>query len=670
MREKIEEILDILPIGILLIDPGSRRIEYANPAALEMMEAPLGEVLGSICHKFICPAEEGRCPILDLGHKVDGSEGVLLRRDGSALPILKSVFRKNLGGKDYLIESFMDISAIKNMRDALSRSERFLRSIIDNLPDPVFVKDREFRYVMVNKAYANYLGRTEDEILGKTDYELYPKEQADFFREWDRKVVDGGSAVDIPEEVSTDASGAVHTLRVRKAPLKDEEGRVTHIIGITVDITTRKQIEEDLRKSGEEIFAIQEATLGIIDKLDLSELLGAILERATSLTGAPDGFIYILQPGGEEAVMAAGIGKFLEYKNFKLKRGQGLSGLTMETGKTQVVNDYQSFSNRIPGFEWIRAIVCTPLRSGQEVIGVIGLSHSEEGKVFDQRAIQLVERLGQIASIALENARLIFKLREEVLRRRDAEEALRRHLEDLERLLEERTEELRKVEEIAAIGRVAAMVGHDLRNPLQVLVNLIYIMEETMAMNEEFARLSKRLKIDLLLGNMKRQIEYMNKIVSDLQDYARPIKPELVETDLREFAEDILSSLSIPEKVKVIIDVERGFKLMIDPGLMKRVFLNMITNAIQAMPDGGSLKISASMDDGMASISFEDTGVGIPRENLDKLFKPLFTTKAKGQGFGLAVCKRIVEAHGGTIGVESELGKGSKFTIKIPIMER
>ncbi|MEM3022698.1 MAG: ATP-binding protein, partial [Candidatus Bathyarchaeia archaeon] len=311
-----------------------------------------------------------------------------------------------------------------------------------------------------------------------------------------------------------------------------------------------------------------------------------------------------------------------------------------------------------------------PLRSGREVIGVIGLSHSEEGKVFDQKAIQLVERFGHIASIALENARLLSKVREEALRRRDAEEALRHHLEDLERLLEERTKELQKVEEIAAIGRVAAMVGHDLRNPLQVLVNLIYIMEETIAMNEEFARLSKGLKIDLLLGNMKKQIEYMNKIVSDLQDYARPIKPELVETDLGEFAEEILSSLSIPEKVKVMIGIERGFKVMIDPGLMRRVFLNMITNAIQAMPDGGSLKISASMDGGMASVSFEDTGVGIPRENLDKIFKPLFTTKAKGQGFGLAVCRRIVEAHGGTIGVESEVGKGSKFTIKIPIMGR
>ncbi len=569
-----------------------------------------------------------------------------------------------------MVEGSMGTSTIKNMEGAPSKSERFLRAIIDNLPDPIFVKDAEFRYVIVNRAYANYLGRTEDEILGRTDYELYPKEQADFFREWDKKVIEGGSTVYIPEEVSLDASGVPHTLLVKKAPLKDEKGRVTHIIGITVDITERKEIEEDLRKRSEEASAIQEASLGILNKLDPRELLTTILERAASITGASDGFIYILQPNGQEAIMVAGIGKFSEYRDFRLRRGQGLSGLAIETGRTQAVDDYQSFPNKISGFEWIRALVCTPLKSSRGVIGVLGLSHSEEGKVFDHKAISLVERIGYVASIALENAKLFSEAREEALRRRDAEEALRRHLKDLEMLLEEKTKEFQKVEEIAAIGRVAAMVGHDLRNPLQVLVNLIYLMEETMAMNEEFAKLSKGLKIDMLLSNMKKQIEYMNKIVSDLQDYARPIKPELVETDLKEFAEEIISSISVPEKVKVTIDIGESFKLMIDPSLMRRVFLNLITNAIQAMPDGGSLRICASMDGGTALVSFEDTGIGIPRENLDKLFRPLFTTKSKGQGFGLAVCKRIVEAHGGTIGVESEVGKGSKFTIKLPVMGR
>jgi len=661
------EILDSMPIGILLIDPKSHRIEYANPAASELIGAPREELVGSICHKFICPAEEGRCPITDLGQTLDRSERVLLRKDGGAIPVLKSVSHVNLGGREYLLESFMDLSEIKRIEEELERSERFLRAIIDNFPSPIFVKDRAFRYVLTNRAYEEYLGRSREEILGKTDYELYPKDQADFFRKWDEVVIERGSPVDIPEEVSTDAGGAVHTLYVKKAPLKDERGEVTHIIGVTIDITEKKRIEEELRRDGEELRAIQEATLGIIDKVALGELMQAILERASSITGAPHGFIYILQPDGQEMVMAAGTGAFKGHKDLKLRRGQGASGLALETGEIQVINDYRSFPNRIPGFEWISSIVCVPLLSKDGAMGVLGLCHSEEGKTFDRKSIRLLERFGRIASIALENARLLSKAEEEVARRAEAKAALRRHLEGAERLLEEKTKELQRIEEIAAIGRVAAMVGHDLRNPLQVLVNLIYLMEESLAASEDSARIARELRLDLILNNMKKQIEYMNKIVSDLQDYARPITPELVETDLRAFAEDVLSSLSIPEGIKVKVEIEEGIKLMIDPALMRRVFVNLINNAIQAMPNGGSLRIAAKVEGGWASVSFEDTGVGIPKENLDRLFKPLFTTKSKGMGFGLAVCKRIVEAHGGTIGVESEVGKGSKFTIRLPI---
>jgi PAS domain S-box-containing protein len=669
MDEGMKAILATLPIGILLIDPEDHRIAYANPTALEMIGAPSEELIGSICHKHICPAEVGRCPITDLGQDIDRSERILLRKDGGISTVMKSVVSATIGGRRYLVESLIDISGLKRTEEELRRSKLFLEAIIDNSPDPIFIKDRDSRYVMVNRAYADYVGRSKDEIPGRTDYDFYPKDQADFFREGDKKVVEGGSVVDIPEEVSTDAGGVTHILHVRKAPLKDSEGKVTHIIGIARDITERKRIEGELRLRNEEDSAIQLATLGIIDKLDPRELLRSILERAASMTGASDGFVYILQPDGREAHMMAGIGAFSKHQGLILKRGQGLTGLVLETGRTQVIDDYLSFPNRVPGFDWIRSIVGIPLRSGQEVIGVIGLSHSESGKVFDHRAISMMERFSQIASIALENSRLISELQNEVARREESEEALRYHLGETEKLLEEKSKELKKAEEIAAIGRVAAMVGHDLRNPLQVLVNLIYLMEESLA-SPPASKLAKELKIDLPLDMMKKQIEYMNKIVSDLQDYARPITLELAETNLRELVEGIASSMAIPEKIGVDIDIGKDLKLMMDPSLMRRVFINLITNAIQAMPNGGSLKIRAWVEGGAAFISFEDTGVGIPRENLEKLFRPLFTTKARGQGFGLAVCKRLVEAHGGTIGVESELGKGSKFTIELPLMGR
>jgi signal transduction histidine kinase len=264
----------------------------------------------------------------------------------------------------------------------------------------------------------------------------------------------------------------------------------------------------------------------------------------------------------------------------------------------------------------------------------------------------------------------------DITERMNMEEQLRKYSEHLEEKVEEKTNQLKKAQEqllkaerLAAIGEVATMVGHDLRNPLQAITNTLYLSRkksESIPITEREI-LEKRGFLDLSSG-LKEQVEYMDKIVSDLQDYARLVKPMPVEIGLTQLINKTLSSLTVPENVKVSIMIEENCpKLMLDPALMQRVFSNLITNAVQAMPDGGQLTIRASKKEGTALISVEDTGAGIPDENRSKLFTPLFTTKAKGQGFGLAVCKHMVEAHDGNITVESKVGKGSTFTVKIPL---
>ena len=249
----------------------------------------------------------------------------------------------------------------------------------------------------------------------------------------------------------------------------------------------------------------------------------------------------------------------------------------------------------------------------------------------------------------------------------------RMYSELLEELVETRTSELREAqkrllyaERMAAIGETAAMVGHDLRNPLQVILNALYLadikLESLPVPPDQKEPLAKTCE------TVREQAAYMNKIVSDLQDYARPLSPELTETDLRELIDNVLSVTTVPQNIKTSVIIDKKFpRVYVDPVLMRRVLSNLVTNALQAMPNGGELTISAHNDENFAFITVSDTGVGIPKENLSKLFTPLFTTKAKGQGFGLAVCKRLVEAHGGQITVESESGKGSTFTIKIPL---
>ncbi|MGZ4906607.1 MAG: sensor histidine kinase, partial [Halobacteriota archaeon] len=165
----------------------------------------------------------------------------------------------------------------------------------------------------------------------------------------------------------------------------------------------------------------------------------------------------------------------------------------------------------------------------------------------------------------------------------------------------------------------------------------------------------------------EQQIQYMDKIVSDLQDYARPLKPEVEETRFAALIDSTLSVLTIPDSISVHINVPASIAAAVDPHLMQRLLANLILNAVQAMPEGGELIIGAVTDGEGLSLTVQDTGQGVPYEMRDKLFSPLITSKAKGTGLGLAVVKRIVEAHNGAITFESEDEKGTTFTVWLPV---
>jgi signal transduction histidine kinase len=169
------------------------------------------------------------------------------------------------------------------------------------------------------------------------------------------------------------------------------------------------------------------------------------------------------------------------------------------------------------------------------------------------------------------------------------------------------------------------------------------------------------------LEGIEKNIDYVNKIVQDLQDYARPLLPTVKETDVKMIFEDIMLKGLIPENIEVSSKVEERARIVVaDPDFLKRILSNLVNNAVQAMPEGGNLIVKADVKSGEIVITVEDSGVGIPEKNRDKLFAPMFTTKSKGQGFGLAVVKRLTEAIGGTVSFESEVGKGTKFIVYLP----
>jgi signal transduction histidine kinase len=170
------------------------------------------------------------------------------------------------------------------------------------------------------------------------------------------------------------------------------------------------------------------------------------------------------------------------------------------------------------------------------------------------------------------------------------------------------------------------------------------------------------------IGYIDEQLLYVNKIVLDLQDFAKTAKPQLQRVDLEKTVQDVLSTMNIPENITVSANVEPDFpKINSDPLFLKRIITNLASNAAQAMPNGGRIAITATCNANKVIVTVADTGQGIPDDVKDKLFKPLFTTKAKGQGLGLAIVKKLTEALDGKVMVESQLGKGTRFNVEFPI---
>jgi signal transduction histidine kinase len=224
--------------------------------------------------------------------------------------------------------------------------------------------------------------------------------------------------------------------------------------------------------------------------------------------------------------------------------------------------------------------------------------------------------------------------------------------------------ERKKSERFVVIGQTAGMVGHDIRNPLQAIQGDIYLTKLGIA---ELPENESKKEILENLSEIEKNLEYIDKIVADLQDYARPLSPTMQPTNLKNMIINLLSK-KVPSDVSVNLRLEDSAKNIVsDSDLLRRILTNLITNAIQAMPNGGTLTITTKRALDRIILTIGDTGFGIPLSAQKNIFTPLFTTKAKGQGLGLVVVKRMTQALGGVVCFESVEGKGTKFIIDLPV---
>ncbi|MEW6419251.1 MAG: ATP-binding protein [Nitrospirota bacterium] len=238
----------------------------------------------------------------------------------------------------------------------------------------------------------------------------------------------------------------------------------------------------------------------------------------------------------------------------------------------------------------------------------------------------------------------------------------------VQKLREERAleEKLREAEHLSGIAQLAKGIAHEIRNPLNFISLSIDHLKEKYKPLEG----GDKENFESLIMSIKHEIQRLNKLVGDFLDYGKPLRLSLKEVDMNVIIKDVIDLVRTKaekDSVRIHYQGSEPLKLHIDPELIKTCIFNVILNSFQAMPAGGNLTVSIKASDSRVSIVIEDTGLGVSKENLPKLFDPFFSTKSTGLGLGLAMTKRVIEEHGGKVDLQSIEGKGSTVTISLPI---
>ncbi len=455
---------------------------------------------------------------------------------------------------------------------------------------------------------------------------------------------------------------------------------------LTQEVAAHERAEQELRASQTYLAALHETALALMNRLELSSVLEAIIAQAARLLGTAHGFIYLREPEKGYVELKVGIGVYVDYVGYRLTPGEGLAGKVWHTGQPLVVDDYATWPGRSAQYPigMINAALGVPLLSGAQVVGVIGLAHIEPGRTFSAEEAGRLRQFAELASIALDNARL--------------HDEIRRHAAELELRVAERTAELRaaneRLKELDQLkSRFVSNVSHELRTPLANIKTLLYLLEK-----------GKPEKRSYYMATLGRETDLLQQIIEDLLQLSRFDQDK---TQLELAAVDVNDLIGTLAADRTTLFASRGLGLTVElaPGLLMaladgrmlvQVATNLMTNAMYYTPAGGTVTVRTRLQQGgqgaggpgsredtehvtpdtWVTFSIGDTGPGITPGDRAHLFERFYRgeagrqNKAPGTGLGLAICREIVERHGGRITLETGAGQGSTFTVWLPALTK
>jgi PAS domain S-box-containing protein len=620
--EKFQKIVNSVKDAVILVD-GESKVSYWNPASEKTFGYTSKEAIGKDIHELVVPTsmcKEGKDRIeqsikifteTGMGYFTVGNVELIGRhKNGTEFPVELSISPIKLSGKWNAVGVVKDLRERKESQQKTKDTEQCYQTLFNQSPLGVLIVDPgTTSFVEFNDVAHQQLGYCREEFEKLTVMDIEAKESEDEVKAHIAKMLKEGTEEFETKHQTKDCS--IRNVLVSTRAIEMKNKKLLHCI--YHDITDIRNAQKSLMESEEQYRNLVEHAQEGIWVFDREYVTTFVNPRMAQMLGYAQSEMV-----GKKAFEFID-GKVVERaENFLAKYVTGLNG---------------NFE-----YEIIR-------KDGSRIYASIVAS-----QINDDKGIYC----GTLALVA------------DVTLRKEMEKKLEKYSKNLEEIVEQKTSQLAeaqaqiiKSERLSAIGELAGMIGHDLRNPLSGIKNASYFLRKK---NVCVSTQSKE-----MLEIIDRCVDHSNKIINDLLDYSREMRLERKETSIDNLLLEALSMVQIPKKVKVTRQVTDAFKLNVDSDRLQRVFVNLLKNAFDAMPNGGSISIIGKEENNHLELSFTDTGMGIPDEALPKIFSPLSTTKAQGMGFGLAICKRIVEAHGGTISFKTAMGKGTTFTVTLPI---
>ena len=563
-----------------------------------------------------------------------------------------------------------------------------LAAIVESSDDAIIGKTLEGIITSWNRAAERLYGYTAAEMIGQPIVRLIPPDLADDFPMIMTRLR-RGERIEHYETQRLAKDGTRIEVALTISPLRDRTGQIIGASKIARDITARKQAEAELVRRRQETALLTDVAQGLSASLELETVLQRIVTGAQELCGSERVLLALREPGTDTLSGRYEVGTPpIAYTGLRIAPGQGLGGQVLRTGRPWRTADYATDPRFSKDFlataraEGRLAVLAVPIWMAARVEGLLYASNPAS-RPFTDRDEAILVRLAAHAAVALQNAHLYEQVQAELTARRTAEAALAQAAAELEQRVADRTaalqqemaerqrlaQEAQRLQHFALLGRLAAGVSHEIRNPLGAIFLHADLLEEELRepSPESAAQMAEA------LAEIKQQLARLDDLVQDYLSLVRTTHIERTLQDLgtavRAWAAEWQALATAQGSTVQLEGLDDLGVVAIHANTLRRALLNLVQNALEAMPQGGTLTLQGRRRRTTVELDVGDSGGGIPPEQQAEIFEPLYTTKPGGTGLGLYIVQEVVAAHGGQVTVQSVAGQGSTFTITLPLAE-